>query len=130
MAIKEDPAHPTSFIDGIAECRELDVDVLGEPRVRRRGVQHLVQVLRRRRSRSVSSLLLLLLFRLQANASIIHRHSQTSEIRSTSRYTTTPLAHITYLDVLVSLVPILSHATLIHGHGKASFFEANKGVGR
>ena len=33
---------------------------------------------------------------------------------------TTPLSHITNLYVLV---PILSHATLIHGHGKASFFK-------
>ena len=43
---------------------------------------------------------------------------------------TTPLSHITNSNALVPLVPILPQATLIHGHGKASFFEANKGVGR
>ena len=41
---------------------------------------------------------------------------------------TTPLAHITNLNALVPLVPILAHAALIHGHGKASFFKPIRGL--
>ena len=65
---------------------------------------------------------------LPASGQRLHYSSSLSTFRN--QVNTTPLAHITNLDLLVPLVPILPHATLIHGHGKASFFEANKGVGR